>query len=380
MKVLKTFRRSFLVTLVLLVGCAHGASDHLRDPSGRAGPAIAPDAWPADPIVPQDDRPAFNTEYFLGTAEEEAAQFTAFSKQIQELQKKAAADHGQPVQRGFHAKSHACLSGELRLDPHRDPRTRFGLFANNQQDKRIVARFSNGVGWRQGDSELDARGLAIKVFGVPGPKFMPDEEDTQDFLMTNSPTPVGRDAVEFMEFARANTNGRLSGLFFLAGHAPTAAKALARTTAIDSMVTERFWSGGPYHLGAHQAVKYSTRPCDLRLVREPSRATDDYLRDDLVLAAKDGVCMTLYVQLQTDPDKTPIENSSVVWEETDSPILPVARVWMPPQEVSPSGTAACDALAFTPWHSMPAHKPMGHINRARRYVYLASQSLRRAVH
>lgn len=136
-------------------------------------------------------------------------------------------------------------------------------------------------------------------------------------------------------------------------------------------------SGGVYHLGAHQAAKYSTRPCDLRLVREPARDREDYLRKDLAAAAREGVCMTLYVQLQTDPQATPIENSSKVWEEADSPILPVARIVMPPQTVEASATPACDELAFTPWHSTPAHKPMGHINRARRFVYEASQALRR---
>lgn len=365
-----------LSVVVGLMGCAHASE---RAPLAvRPGPVVDPNAEPAEPEVAHDDTPAMNTEYFLGTAESEAAQFAAFSRQIQELQRKASSDRSQPLQRGFHAKSHACLSGELRLDPRRDPRTRFGLFADGQQNKRVVARFSNGVGWKQADGELDARGLAFKVFGVPGKKYLADEEDTQDFLMTNSPTPVGRDAVEFMEFARANANGRLSGLFFLAGHARTAAKALVRTNAVDSVVTERYWSGGVFHLGAHQAVKFSTRPCDLRLVREPARDSDDYLRKDLALAAKEGVCMTLYVQLQTDPAKTPIENSSVVWEETDSPILPVAKIVMPPQEVAPGATATCDQLAFTPWHSIPAHKPMGHINRARRFVYAASKSLRHA--
>lgn len=357
-------------------GCAHGAPH--GEAEHRFVPRIAPDAEPAEPLDPRDDRAAMNSEYFLGTRESEAAQFAEFARQIQELQRKAATERSQPLQRGFHAKSHACLDGELRLDPHRDPRTRFGLFANGQENKRIVARFSNGVGWRQADSQLDARGLAFKVFGVPGEKYLPDEQDTQDFLMTNSPTPVGRDAVEFMQFARANASGRISGLFFLAGHATTAAQAFARTNPVDSMVTERYWSGGAYHLGAHQAVKYSSRPCDLRLVREPSRSSDDYLRDDLIDAAKSGVCMTIYVQLQTDADKTPIENASKVWEETDSPILPVARLVMPPQVVGPSATPACDALSFTPWHAIPAHKPMGHINRARRFVYAASQSLRHA--
>ena len=374
---MKPHARSIVGLVALLAGCAHASSPGRGGLAGRPGPVVDPNAEPAEPVAPHDDTPALNTEYFLGTRESEAAQFAEFARQIQELQRKASTEHAQPVQRGFHAKSHACLNGELRLDPHRDPRTRFGLFANGQENKRVVARFSNGVGWRQADGELDARGLAVKVFGVAGTKYMSDEQDTQDFLMTNSPTPVGRDAVEFMEFARANANGRIAGLFFLAGHASTAAKALVRTNAVDSMVTERYWSGGVYHLGAHQAAKYSTRPCDLRLVREPARDGEDYLRKDLAAAAREGVCMTLYVQLQTDPQATPVENSSKVWEEADSPILPVARIVMPPQVVEQSATPACDQLAFTPWHSIPAHKPMGHINRARRFVYEASQALRR---
>jgi hypothetical protein len=217
--------------------------------------------------------------------------------------------------------------------------------------------------------------MAVKVLGVPGPKYMPDEKETQDFLMTNSPVPVGRDAVEFMKFAQANANGRLAGVLFLIGHAPTAAEGLSRTNAVASMVTERYWSGGAFHLGAHQAVKFSTRPCDLRLERDPPRDSDDYLREDLVDAAKGGICMTFYVQFQTYPDKTPIENASKIWEETDSPLVPVGKIVMPPQSVSvePAATKACDQLSFSPWHSIPAHKPMGHINRARRFVYNASR-------
>ena len=341
-----------------------------------AVPAIDPNADPLPPQVAVTDVPAMNTEYYLGSEAEELAQFRAFALEIQAIQREAATDHAQPIQRGFHAKSHACLNGELRLDHARDSRTRFGIFADDQAPKRVIARFSNGVGWRQGDTELDARGLAIKVLDVPGPKLLEDEPMSQDILMTNSPVPVGRDAVEFMKFAHANVKGRTAGLFFLAGHASTAAQALSRTNAIDSMVTERFWSGGAFHLGAHQAVKMSTRPCDLHLVREPKRDTEDYLRTDLVAAARDGVCMTLYVQFQTDPVRTPIENASKIWEESDSPLIPVGKIVMPPQTVAPSATPACDALSFSPWHALPAHKPMGHINRARRFVYAASQQQR----
>lgn len=372
----------FLATGLGVIGIlsACGGPEVTAPPKAPASPEVAADAEPLPPQVPTEGRPAMNTEYFLGSEAEERAMFEDFARQIQGIQDEAARAHGQPVQRGFHAKAHGCLRGALVLDAHRDPRTRFGVFAGNDGPRKVVVRFSNGVGWKQSDSELDARGMAIKVLGVSGPKYLPDEDGTQDFLMTNSPVPVGRDAVEFMTFARANVKGRTAGLFFLAGHATTAAAALSRTNPVDSMVTERYWSGGAFHLGAHQAVKLSARPCDLALTREPKRDSDDYLQADLAeAAAKDGVCMQLYVQLQTDPELTPVENAARIWSEKDSPPLPVARVVMPPQAVD-RDPKSCDQLRFTPWHAIPAHKPMGHINRARRYVYAASQAHRREAH
>jgi hypothetical protein len=272
--------------------------------------------------------------------------------------------------RGFHAKSHGCLHGELQPIESRDPRTRFGLFAGGATPHPIWVRFSNGVGWKQGDDELDARGLAVKVLGVPGKKYLEDEAGTQDFLMTNAPVPVGKDAEEFMEFARANVKGRAAGLFFLIGHLKTAS-ALTQTGAIDSAVTSTYWSGGPFHLGAHQAIKYLAKPCDGAAQRTPKRDEPDYLRRDLIEAAKSPLCYTFYVQFQVDPSETPIENASIRWDETLSPPVPVANLVLPAQELATS--EFCDGLAFTPWHSIAAHKPMGNHNRARRIVYAASQ-------
>lgn len=352
-----------------------------RSPSGAG--AIDPSSEPSQPKEPPaDGRAELDTEYFLGSEREELAQFAEFAKRIQALQKESSERRQQPISRGFHAKAHACLNGRLELEPHRDPRSRFGIFADGQPNRRVVVRFSNGVGWKQDDAELDARGMAVKVFDVPGPKYLPEEPTTQDFLMTNSPTPVGRDAVEFMEFARANVSGRAAEFLFLASHAKTGAPALSKTTPVDSMVTSQYWSGGAFHLGAHQAVKVTARPCDSRLERHPDRSSPDYLRADLLDAAKQGVCMRLFVQFQSDPVRTPVEDASREWREEDAPFVPVAKIHMPPQDPSAdagtTGTSACDALAFSPWHAIPAHKPMGHINRARKYVYHASQEARGA--
>ncbi len=78
-------------------------------------------------------------------------------------------------------ESHGCLHGEFRLAPDRAPRTRYGIFADGQPNRPVWVRYSNGVGWKQADDTLDARGMAVKVMDVPGPKYM-DEKLTPRLL------------------------------------------------------------------------------------------------------------------------------------------------------------------------------------------------------
>jgi hypothetical protein len=365
-----------------LVACGSVNEVDRQRALARSLSAVDPHAEPLPPQNPPDDgKPAFNTEYYLESKASEEARFRAFGKQIQALQDQAAKDRNQPISRGFHAKSHGCLHGELRLLPDRAARTRFGIFADGEPNRPVWVRFSNGVGWKQADGDLDARGMAVKVMNVPGPKYM-DEKSTQDFLMTNSPTPVGKNAEEFMEFAHANINGRLAGLFFLVEHPHTGAPALLKTGAIDSTTTTQYWSGGAYHLGAHQAVKYTAKACPGTPPRKPSHDAPDYLHQDLLEAAKSGVCMRFYVQFQFDPEVTPIENAAKEWDESVAPLAPVGDVVMPAEDIEKTMASMppgfCDALSFNPWHSLPAHKPMGHINRARRIVYGSSASHRQS--
>jgi hypothetical protein len=363
---------STLLSILSFAACVHAPVP--------AVPNLSPDSEPALPLDWTGEE-AMNTEFFMGTHAEELAQFEAFSKEIRDIQIKQARDHEQPVQRGFHAKAHGCLWGHLDPLPERDPRTRFGIFADPATSRPVWVRFSNGVGWKQEDGKLDARGMAVKVMNVPGKKYAPDEEQTQDFLMTNTPTPVGKDGEQFMRFARANASGTFPSLLFMASHLRSGAPALLRTSAIASSVTEQYWSGSAYHLGAHQAVKFTARPCNGSPSRTASREGADYLRDDIVWAARGGACYTFYVQLQVDPDQTPIEDAAKNWTPEVSPLVPVANIVFPPQELqTPRQDELCRSLAFDPWHSIPAHKPMGHINRARRYVYAASRMFRQGGH
>ena len=366
--------RTQLVCLLLAVGCT---GIKVVPPPDR--PVPAPDDAPAPPLEPvEPGAESMNTEYCRVSCAEEQQRFKEFGKAIQRLQDQQTRNRKQPVQRGFHAKAHGCLMASVEPLPDRDPRTKFGVWAEGRGPYSAWVRFSNAVGWRQADDELDARGLAVKLMGVEGPRLNEDEKQTQDFLMTNSATPVGRDAEEFMEFAFANEKGALGGVGFLLGHPLTAGPALTSTGAISSMVNEQYWSGGAFHLGAHQAVKFTARRCEGGKPREKgSRDDADYLRKDLEAAAKEGLCFTLFVQFQVDPEKTPIEHASYRWEEDVSPLVPVATIKMPPQTLDVPGRADfCDRLSFSPWHGIQAHQPMGHINRARRAVYDSSRAHR----
>jgi hypothetical protein len=76
-----------------------------------------------------------------------------------------------------------------------------------------------------------------------------------------------------------------------------------------------------------------------------------------------------YVQRYVD-DRTPIEDSKVVWEEYISPPEHVAKIIIPSQNITSREQARfCENLSFNPWNCLPEHKPLGLVNRVRRSVY-----------
>jgi hypothetical protein len=83
------------------------------------------------------------------------------------------------------------------------------------------------------------------------------------------------------------------------------------------------------------------------------------------------------VQLQTDPFLMPLENSAVLWPEAKSPYRTVATLKIPIQSfTSQAQLDFAKQLSYNPWHSLPEHRPLGNINRARRRVYDTLSKLR----
>ena len=94
--------------------------------------------------------------------------------------------------------------------------------------------------------------------------------------------------------------------------------------------------------------------------------------------ADTGAEWEVRVQLCTDLATMPIEDASVVWPETASPYVAVARLTAPPQLTWSVARAKAvdDAMSFTPWHGLAAHRPLGGVMRVRQPVYAAIATLR----
>jgi hypothetical protein len=94
--------------------------------------------------------------------------------------------------------------------------------------------------------------------------------------------------------------------------------------------------------------------------------------------ASSGALWEVRVQLATDLDKMPIEDASVKWPEDESPYITVARLRVSPQPAWTEARASVvdDQLAFSPWHGLSAHRPLGGVMRSRKPAYEMSASFR----
>ena len=74
----------------------------------------------------------------------------------------------------------------------------------------------------------------------------------------------------------------------------------------------------------------------------------------------------------------PIEDASVPWPEAASPYVAVARITAMPQIAWSQARSAAvdDGMAFSPWHGVAAHRPIGSVMRVRKAAYEASARFR----
>ena len=317
------------------------------------------------------------------------------------IQARFARQQKRPLGRGTHTKG-VCARATLEIfDVAKTTGNRAlaarlarGLFAKPGVYPATV-RFANAASTIRPDPKPDVRALSFAVdvpAGVLGP-----QATRLDYSMNNAPTFPINDAHAFAAFMRVQgASGALGHLRALLSLSFKDLKGFVRT-AINGIKQQRgplrpyqqtrYWSNVPFLHGPDAAVKYSAIPAPDN-AGEPVGREDNALRDqllrhldqdasqasfDFAIQLLDTAAMTFSGEQKDAPFW--VENASVEWPETQAPFHVVGRLTMQPK--SQLGPAECEGWFIdVTKYSLPDHRPLGSINRARWVAESASRKAR----
>jgi hypothetical protein len=328
---------------------------------------------------------------------DEAATKEGLVTTLQKISQTTFHDGGHAL-RSVHAKSHGLLLGQLQVLPQLPETLAQGLFANSGEWP-VVMRYSTIPGDLLDDSVSTPRGLAIKVVGVPGDRLAGSEGDsTQDFVLVNGPVFAAPGPKKFLGSLKllATTTDKAPGLkkvlsAVLRG-TERALEAVGGESGIlkslgghpeTHLLGDTYYSQVPILYGRYIA-KIAVVPVSPELTVLTDAALNvngkpHGLRDAIVdFFATHAETWEIRVQLCTDLHTMPIEDASVAWPEDESPYLAVARIVVPKQVGWSDARSAAidDRMAFSPWHGIAAHRPLGAVMRVRKAAYTASAKFR----
>ena len=248
-------------------------------------------------------------------------------------------------------------------------------------------RFSNGR--ESDDRKPDVHGMAIKLMDLPANEGRTGDAApaTQDFVLADHPVFFARDAMHFLRFlglkrelAVERANAVQAGSIEAELTALDAAQRVRLGTEFPSLVgffsvvtsplTREYFSQTPYQLGG-RVVKHFVKPSSLNALKAEMPSAEHALRANMrqfLTTEQHTARFEFGVEVQTDPAEMPIDDATKDWKSPEQVIL--ATITIPPQEfLSDVHRAFGEGLSFSPWHSLPEHRPLGSVNHARRDVY-----------
>ena len=298
--------------------------------------------------------------------------------------------------RASHAKSSACVVGELVVAGDLQPELAQGLFAKPGTHK-VAVRFAQGPGETLGDRVSTHRGMSIKVFDVSGEKLPGHEAETQDFVLATGTTFPSGTAAGFLR--DGTIIGKSTGLpegvksavsstmrsFNRALHAFGTESAFADFFGhpYSHPLADSYFSQAPVRFGDYVAKLGAVPASDAqRAVSEwrldPHVDEDGFRHAAIDFFREHDVVFELKAQLWADPERQPIEDASVDWPVSVSPYRTVATLRLPRQNAYSPGRVRYfdEVMTFRPAHSLAAHRPLGSVMRARLQIYRALSDFR----
>jgi hypothetical protein len=344
---------------------------------------------------PQDIDPDLDTtlgeRYYEGSQASEEKYINEIVESIAQAINLHFKQGRRPARRDAHAYDNGCVRAIFTVDADLPDHLRQGVFVPGSRYKAWI-RFSNGNSEARPAWFFDARGMAIKLMGVSKEKILDDERYTQDFILISHPQffvdDLRRYEATLVEFLKGGyIDQYLWSLLKLRFPSEFWLALRANLNFMVNPLFQQYWSMTPYRLGVEPgkkiAVKYTAKPQPNSmpgfLTRHLIRLRRNFsLKEEMnkTLAGKE-VWFDFYVQRYVDEEHTPIEDSKVEWPEDIAKPERVGRIIIPNQDcMSPEQTVFCENLSFSPWHTLPEHRPLGLVNRVRKIAYRQISELR----
>ena len=315
------------------------------------------------------------------------------------------------VVRDAHAKGYGLARGEFEILSGIPNEYAQGIYAKPGLHEAMV-RFSNGTN-HVGDDRIlgPIVGVGLKIFGIEGRTLLEDEPDshTFDYAMIDHPVFFANTLAHYVFIQSLFANIGVAPKANLSAEEKQAAVhrflyewvtgkgtlppeewaweelgaflQLAQHKYIN-LLLQTYWTMGAVRHGDYVA-KVRVAPVQSFADRVARRALDpaaaqQVFRPALVEELRERPYeFDVQVQLCTDLAQMPVEKTTVVWPESLSPFVTVAKLRLPQQDIGGEDNfERMDKASISPWRVTEEHRPLGGIMRSRKEVYRQSSILR----
>lgn len=314
------------------------------------------------------------------------------------------------VVRNAHAKGYGLARGEFEILSGMPNEYSQGIYAKPGRHEAMV-RFSNGTNHVGSDQFLGPiTGIGLKIFGIEGKTLLEDEPDshTFDYALINHPVFFVNTLAHYVFIqslfadlglappANLTPEQRQAGFHrilynFVTGKGTLppeqwaweelgAFLRLAQTKPVNLLLST-YWTMGAVRHGDYVAkVRVAVQSFADRVEQRALDLTsaEQVFRPALVAELRERPYeFDVQVQLCTDLAQMPVEKTTVVWPESLSPYVTVAKLRLPQQDIGGEDNfEKMDKTSMAAWRVTEQHRPLGNIMRSRKEVYRQSSILR----
>lgn len=304
-----------------------------------------------------------------------------------DLVQKKRVDQGQcPVRRPVFLRTHGIIKGIFTIPEGLPKDLQYGIFKDSGTHP-VYVRYSSDLSDGRPDW-MSTIGIGIKVFDIPGEKFITDNDaNTADLLLQNVPFFFVDNASDMCNFTKASLEGW--GDDWVQQNAPDTNELLDKMAKpVLSVLETQLWSVVPFKLGPDNYCKYVLRPGESTFAGDVDTNDPDFMAKDLAARMALGpASLDIYIQKRPDAaqygeayleENFPLDRATVIWDEKIAVPVKVATIHLEKQDISRDEQEIYgDWLSFNIGRVPLDNQPVGSIAQARVSVYQTSANYRR---